>query len=77
MVGRRNWGSRLRTGNRELGPLQTIVLGAGTRLKLSEAPGSQLDLVLEIDVGRTYFPDQLYISERSRGYSTLAIEAVF
>jgi Protein of unknown function (DUF3570) len=66
-----------RAGNRELGPLQIMVLGAGTRVKLSEAPGSQLDLVLEIDVGRTRFTDQLYISERSMGYSTLAIEAVF
>jgi hypothetical protein len=66
-----------RAGNRELGPLQTIVLGAGTRLKLSETPGSQLDLVFELDVGRTLFSDQLYISERSMGYSTLAIEAVF
>jgi hypothetical protein len=66
-----------RAGNRELGPLQTIVLGAGTRLKLSEAPSSQLDLVFELDVGRTSFSDQLYISERSMGYSTLAIEAVF
>jgi uncharacterized protein DUF3570 len=66
-----------RTGNRELSPLQTIVLGGGMRLKLSEAPGAQLDLVFEADVGRTRFSDALYISERLMGYSTLAIEAVF
>jgi Protein of unknown function (DUF3570) len=66
-----------RAGDRELSPLQTIVIGAGARLKLSEAPGSQWDLVFEIDVGRTRFTDALYISERLMGYSTLAIEAVF
>ena len=66
-----------RAGNRELSPLQTFVLGGGTRLKLSEAPGSQLDLVFEVDVGRTRFSDALYISERLMGYSTLALEAVF
>ena len=66
-----------RAGNRELSPLQTIVFGAGTRVKLREEPGSQLDLVIEADVGRTRFNDALYISERLMGYSTLAIEAVF
>jgi len=66
-----------RAGNRELSPLPTLVLGAGTRVKLSEAPGSQLDLVLEVDVGRTRFSDALYISERLMGFSTLALEAVF
>ena len=67
----------LRAGDRELGPLQIIVLGAGARLKLAEAPGTQWDLVLEVDVGRTTFTDALYISERRMGYSTLAVEAVF
>jgi Protein of unknown function (DUF3570) len=66
-----------RTGDRELSPLQTIVLGAGARLKLSEPPGNQWDLVFEIDAGRTRFSDALYISQRLMGYSTLAIEAVF
>jgi len=66
-----------RTGDRELGPLQLIVLGAGTRLKLADSPGSQWDLVFEFDVGRTSFTDQLYITERSMAYSTLALEAAF
>lgn len=66
-----------RTGDRELGPLQIIVLGAGARLKLADSPGKQWDLVLEIDVGRTRFTDQLYISERRMAYSTLALEATF
>jgi hypothetical protein len=66
-----------RAGNRELSPLQTIVIGGGARLKLSEAPSTQWDIVLEVDGGRTGFSDALYISQRLMGYSTLAIEAVF
>ena len=66
-----------RTGDRELGPLQIIVLGAGARLKLADSPGSQFDLIWEVDVGRTGFTDQLYISERRMIYSTLAVEATF
>jgi hypothetical protein len=67
----------LRTGDRELGPLQTMVLGAGARLKLSDSPNHSWDLVLEADVGRTHFSDALYITERDMGYTTLAIEAQF
>jgi uncharacterized protein DUF3570 len=67
----------LRTGDRELGPMQIIVLGAGTRLKLADSPSSQWDLVFEFDVGRAHFSDQLYIRERSMAYSTLALEATF
>jgi hypothetical protein len=67
----------LRTGDRELSPLQTIVLGGGARIKLAEAPGTQWDLVLEVDVGRTHFSDALYITERRMGYTTLAVEAQF
>jgi Protein of unknown function (DUF3570) len=67
----------LRAGDRELSPLQTIVLGGGARVKLAEAPGTQWDLVLEVDVGRTHFSDALYIVERRMGYSTLAVEAQF
>ena len=67
----------LRTGDRELGPLQTLILGAGARLKLTDAPGHQWDLVLEADVGSTHFSDALYITQRRMGYTTLAIEAQF
>jgi Protein of unknown function (DUF3570) len=67
----------LRTGDRELSPLQTIVLGAGSRIVLAEPPGTEWDLVLEIDVGQTHFSDALYITERRMGYSTVAIEARF
>jgi hypothetical protein len=67
----------LRTGDRELSPLQTIVLGAGTRIALAEPPGTEWDLVLEVDVGQTHFNDALYITQRRMGYSTLAIEARF
>jgi Protein of unknown function (DUF3570) len=67
----------LRTGDRELGPLQTIVLGAGIRWTLADSPGNRWDLMLEADVGRTTFSDTLYITERYMGYSTLACEAVF
>jgi hypothetical protein len=66
-----------RTGNRELGPLQTITLGGGARLKLADPPSKQWDLVFEFDAGRTSFSDALYISERFMGYSTLAVEATF
>ena len=67
----------LRTGDRELGPLQTVVLGAGARWTLTDAPRSRWDLVLEADVGRTRYSDTLYIVERKMAYSTLAVEAVF
>lgn len=67
----------LRTGDRELGPLQTIVLGAGTRWTLADGPSSRWDLVLEADVGHTTYSDTLYITERNMGYTTLAFEAEF
>jgi hypothetical protein len=67
----------LRTGDRELSPLQTIVVGAGTRIALAEPPGTEWDLVLEVDVGQTHFSDALYVTQRRMGYSTLAIEARF
>jgi Protein of unknown function (DUF3570) len=67
----------IRVGDRELSPLQTLVVGGGLRAKLAQTPGKQWDLVLEIDVGRTHFSDALYITERRMGYSTLAIEAQF
>jgi hypothetical protein len=66
-----------RTGDRELSPLQTIVLGGGVRAKLAQTPGHEWDLVLEADVGQTHFSDALYITQRRMGYSTLAIEAQF
>ena len=66
-----------RAGNRELGPLQTLVLGAGSRMRLGTTPGNQWDLVFEVDVGRTLFSDALYVNARNMGYSSLAIEAVF
>ncbi|MEO6601886.1 MAG: DUF3570 domain-containing protein, partial [Polyangiaceae bacterium] len=67
----------LRAGDRELSPLQMAVVGAGARLKLADAPGSQWDFVVEVDVGRTHFSDALYITNRNMGYSTLAIEAQY
>jgi Protein of unknown function (DUF3570) len=67
----------LRTGDRELSPLQTLVVGGGARAKLAQTPGHEWDLVLEADVGQTHFDDALYITQRRMGYSTLAIEAQF
>jgi len=65
----------IRTGDRELGPLQTVVLGGGMRWTVVEGASSRWALVLEGDVGRTTFSDALYIKERKMGYSTLALEA--
>jgi len=67
----------LRTGDRELSPLQTVVVGGGTRIKLAEPPGTEWDLVFEADVGTTHFSDALYITSRQMAYSTLAVEAQF
>jgi hypothetical protein len=67
----------LRTGDRELGPLHTLVLGAGVRWTVVDKPDNRWDVSLEADVGRTSFSDTLYITQRDMGYSTLAIEAVF
>lgn len=66
-----------RAGDRELGPLQTFILGAGARYQLTDAPGSEWALVLEADVGRTNFSDALYILRRNMAYATLAVEATF
>jgi hypothetical protein len=66
-----------RAGDRELSPLQILVVGAGARFKLALPPGNEWDLVCEIDAGRTSFSDALYISQRLMAYSTFAIEAQF
>lgn len=65
----------IRTGDRELGPLQTIILGGGIRWTFIETTGSRWTLDLEGDVGRTTFSDALYITERKMGYTSLALEA--
>jgi hypothetical protein len=67
----------LRTGDRELRPLQTIILGAGMRWTLADGPSSRWDLILEADVGHTTYSDTLYITARNMGYTTLAFEAEF
>jgi hypothetical protein len=67
----------LRTGDRELGPLQTLVLGAGARWTLVDGSSGHWVAVLECDAGHTTFSDTLYIRSRNMGYSTLAVEAEF
>lgn len=68
----------LRTGDRELGPLTSLGLGAGLRLALGKA-GSIDDWVLTTTVDGTWtsFADALYVKQRFSGLAALALEVAF
>jgi len=64
-----------RTGDRELGPLHTISLGAGAKFRLGNDARTRFSLVLEADTGLTRYLDALFVSNRQSIVSTLAFEA--
>jgi hypothetical protein len=67
-----------RTGDRELGRLTNVGLGAGIRVGLGKA-GAIDDWVLisTLDGTWTSFGDALYVRDRFSGLSSLALEATF
>jgi hypothetical protein len=64
-----------RTGDRELGPLYTLTLGAGARLRLGSDVRTRFWLVLEADGAMTRYLDALFLLRRRALFSTLAFEA--
>lgn len=68
----------LRTGDRELGPLANLGLGAGLRLALGK-PGALDDWVLTTTVDGTWtsYADALYVKQRFSGLAALALEVAF
>jgi hypothetical protein len=64
----------IRTGDRELGPLQSITAGGGLRLKLA-GEASTWSITLQGDVVFTKYPDALFISQRLAFFGALALEA--
>ncbi|HVH46447.1 MAG TPA: DUF3570 domain-containing protein [Labilithrix sp.] len=67
-----------RTGDRELGPLTNVTLGAGLRLGLGRA-GAVDDWVLTTTVDGTWtsFFDALYVKQRLSGLAALGVEVAF
>ena len=68
----------LRTGDRELGPLSNLGLGAGLRLSLGKA-GAVDDFVwtTTLDGTWTSFADALYVKDRFAGLVASGLEVVF
>ena len=72
----------LRTGDRELSPLNSITVGGGTRIGLGKrgVMGKTLDDVVfnaSADATRTYFNDAMYVSQRWSVLLTSGIEVAF
>jgi hypothetical protein len=68
---------RYRTGDRELGPLQTFTVGLGLRWRISSDTSSPSTLFLQVDGGHTRFFDALYITRRLSLFSAVGIETEF
>ena len=68
----------LRTGDRELGPVQTVSGGAGVRWAFGsdEHPDGWSASLYALGLHTTY-SDDLYITERNGLYGALTIEAIF
>ncbi len=71
----------LRTSDRELGPLQTLGLGAGMRLALGKrGVSSTIDdwaLTTSLDGAYTSFADTIYVKERLSGLFVTGLEVAF
>lgn len=69
---------RLRTGDRELGPLANFGTGGGVRLALGKA-GQTQDVVLSVTADGTFtsFTDDLYVKTRFSGLGATTLEVVF
>jgi hypothetical protein len=69
---------RLRTGDRELGPLATVGIGVGGSCSLGRGAHPQLlRLVLQADVIHTEFFDTLYTTSRNAALVALGVESGF
>jgi hypothetical protein len=65
---------RYRTGDRELGELATITVGAGLRWRLSADGAAPTSVFLQIDGAYTRFADTLYITRRLALFSAVGLE---
>ncbi|HEX7667010.1 MAG TPA: DUF3570 domain-containing protein, partial [Polyangiaceae bacterium] len=64
-----------RTGDRELGPLTTVLGGGGLKWFLGSDPEPRsYALSLQLDAGYTAYTDDLYVSNRTMVLSTLRFE---
>jgi len=69
---------RYRTGDRELGPLESFGGGAGATFAIGRDPDpSRLALTFQLDAMSTQFLDDLYVSSRMAGLATLGLQGVF
>lgn len=66
-----------RTGDRELGPLQTLTVGGGSRFRLSADKSAPWTLGLEVDGIFTRYTDALYLTSRRAVFGALILEAEF
>jgi hypothetical protein len=64
----------LRTGDREMGPLQTMTLGGGLRFSLGGDDGGAWTITFQGDVVYTHYPDALYITSRMAFFGALSLE---
>ena len=68
----------LRTGDRELSPLQSFTAGAGARWDVgSDLRPSDFSLILLLDGALTHYSDALFITQRLSGFGALQFEAAF
>jgi hypothetical protein len=68
----------IRTGDRELGPLSTFLLGAGTRIGLGEGESKHaLALQVTADGAWTSFRDAIYVKNRFSALATTSLEVTF
>jgi hypothetical protein len=69
---------RLRTGDRELGPLASATLGGSVRWLIGRAARPDaVSLVVQSDVTTTSFSDALFLRDRQSFFNTLQLEAKF
>jgi hypothetical protein len=64
-----------RTGDRELGPLETLTAGAGARWRLGGEGSAPWFLGFQVDGVFTRYEDMLYLTARQAVFSTLSLEA--
>ena len=69
---------RFRTGDRELGPLTTITVGAELRLQLTPpATANRVAIVLRLAGIRTDFFDALFVTDRNAVFSAVGFDGAF
>lgn len=65
---------RFRTGDRELGALRTVTLGAGVRARLTGAGRPPWLLSFQAQTMLTHYDDALYITDRRAVFGALSLE---